>query len=364
MADDILRTADSDASTAWRVSIFGKLYVDRDGQDTRPFRLLLVGIVPWSLFWIWFIGSRAHIILEIDALVYVLLASIWMLISPILQAQAEHRWFCLIEELRLSPERDGWHINSIKSCVFKANAYYWPIATGFALIFPVGFVAAQTFMQDVLGLDPLSPIMVALGIIVMAGTGFTSGNGLWSACKVIYMFAKIGDTSEPAWYPMRVRQIHGNEELSKFALKTAWTFSFGALFAPIVFVVFREGRGLTVFLAAIGLIVLLFGAVTLFVIPVYYLTRLSERSRESQLELVAEEIEYLLADDLPELCEDITVADRRSALSLEELLNLRSLLSSVATLSRPLLVLWRIALLVLIPLLVAVMPQIAAGLFG
>ena len=166
------------------------------------------------------------------------------------------------------------------------------------------------------------------------------------------------------WYPLRVRQIHGYEELSKFALKTAWAFSFGALFTPIVFLAFREGRGSTVLLAAMGLVVLLFGAAALFLIPIYYLAALSERSRESQLELLADEIECLLSDDLPELCEDIEAVERRSSLSLTELLKLRSLLISVATLVRPVLLLWRVTLLVLIPAVVTVVPQVAFEFFS
>lgn len=364
MVDDISRTTDSDISAAWRVSIFGRLYVDHDGCDTKPLRPLLVGLALWLLFCIWFIGSHAYTILEPDALLYVLLASIWMLISPVLQAQAEHRFWSLMEQLKMSSERDGWRIDPIECCLFRANAFYWPISIGFALIFPVGFAAAQSFMEDTLSLDPLSAGMFYLGIVVMTGTGFTSGNGLWSALKVIYMFAKIDDTSTPAWYPLRVRQIHGYEELSKFALKTAWAFSFGALFAPIVFLAFREGRGSTVVLAAMGLVVLLFGAAALFLIPIYYLASLAERSRECQLELLADEIECLLSDDLPELCEDIEAVERRSSLSLTELLNLRNLLISVATLGRPVLLLWRVTLLVLIPAVVTIVPQVAFEFFG
>ena len=351
-------------SRAWRVTVFARLYIRHDGQDAKPVRPLLIGAALWSLFWVWFIGSRAHVILNVDALIFVLLASIWMLISPLLQAQAEHRLSSIVIELRQSDERDGWNIRPIIDSLIRANRYYWPISIGFSLIFPIGFAAAQPFMQNTLGLDPLSSLMFALGMIVMTATGFASGNGLWSALKVILMFYHIRATSNPAWYPMRVHQIDGHEELSKFALRTAWSFSIGTLFAPIVFLAFRDGKGATVVLAGIGLIVLIFGASALFAIPIYFLTVLGERAREAQLELVASEIEYLLADDLPELCQNIEDVYPRSSLSLEELLILRDLLTSVASLGRPIVFLLRVSLLILIPVLAAIGPQILAEVLG
>lgn len=365
MEDDTSSKVDVDfPSHAWRVSGFARLYVGHDGQGTRPVLPLLVGAVLWSLFWVWFIGSSAHTILETDALIFVLLASIWMLISPLLQAQAEHRVSDVVLTLSGSDERDGWKIEPLIDSLVRANRYYWPISIGFAMIFPIGFADAQSFMQNTLGLEPLSSPMFVLGIFVMTATGFASGNGLWSAMKVILMFASIEATSKTAWYPIRVDQIRGHEELSKFALRTAWSFSVGTLFAPIVFLAFQDGEGATIILAGIGLVVLIFGAAALFAIPIYFLRILGERARKDQLDLVADQIECLLAEDLPELCQNTEEVYPLPSLSLEELVILRNLLTSVATLGRPIVFLWQVSLLLVVPLLATIGPQLVAALLG
>ena len=351
-------------SIAWRVSVFARLYIRHDGRGAKPLRLLLVGAALWMLFWVWFITSRAYIILETDALIFVLLASIWMLLSPLLQAQAERRICSILVVLRESDERDGWKIEPLINSLIRANRYYWPISGGFAMIFPAGFSVAQPFMHNTLGLEPLSTMMFALGIFVMTATGFASGNGLWGVVKVILMFAGIRATSDTAWYPIRVDQVDGHEELSKFALRTAWSFTMGALFAPIVFLAFRDGQGITRVLAVIGLIVLVFGAAALFVIPIYFLRVLGERTRKHQLDLVANGIERLLAEDFPSLCQNTEETHQIPSLSLEELVILKDLLTSVSTLGRPIVFLWRVLFLIIAPVLATISPQVVAALLG
>ena len=193
----------------------------------------------------------------------------------------------------------------------------------------------------------------------MTLTGFTTGNGLWGAYKVTKLFADIARHSKPAWYPMRYQQTDGYEELSRYALITALTFSCGSIFAPFVLLVLRRSSGLAVIITAVGLLLLLSGAVMLFLIPLYYLTKLADHAREDQVELVTDEIEARLVNmQMDPLCEKTSTV-QQSSLSLDQLLQLRILLMSAPMLGRPVVLLLRVSLLMLLPLAVAVVPSLA-----
>ena len=349
----------------WRSSLFARVYTDANASTRKRYLPLIIGMVLWLLFWVWFFGSHAAVILELDALTYVILASIWMLISPLLVAQAERRLGILIRALDDAPLRDGWKIDGIVDALQAANSRYWSIVVPFTLIFPMGFVLAQPFMETTLGLEPLSPTFLMLGLFCMTLTGFASGNGVWGAYKVLKLFRSVARSSNPSWYPMRYNQIDGYEELSRFALTTALTFSCGSLFAPIVILVLQNSTGMANILSAMGLMILLFGAAALFIIPVYHLAELAEDAREKHLELIAAEIESHLRDmRLMELCEDTTPSERRSLLSLEELCSLRILLTTVPTLGRPIVFLRRVSLLIFLPFVIGVAPPLLINLMS
>ena len=347
---------------SWRYSIFARVYVDADGSTPRRRVPLLIGLALWLLFAAWLIGSRAVFDLKADARTYFILASLWMLISPLLVAQVEQRLGQLLGLLEDAPKRHGWKIAPIETALCAANRWYWIVVVPFTLIFAAGFIFAQPFMETTFGLEPLSSPLLVLGLFCMTATGFASGNGVWGAYKVLELFRSLA-RSDPAWYPVRYRQIHEYEELTKFALTTALTFSAGSLFAPIGFLVLQHSTGVAIIPAAVGLLILMFGASALFIIPVYHLVKLAACSRKRHLELIADEIEIRLTNvGLLDFCEGRKVSEERSSLSLEELLDLRTLLTSVPALGRPIVFLLRVSLLIIVPFVIAAIPPIVIEL--
>lgn len=344
---------------AWCYSIYTKLCVDAEGTIYRPHILITFGIVPWFLFWLWFWKSDAVVTLDAAQLISVIIASVWMLIAPILMVISEmylRSTICLLER---SPSRHGWNVSQIVSGLCKSNRLYWPIVILVTIVFSVGFFLAQDFMQNTLNLEPLNIQMLILGMFCMATTGFASGNGVWGVWKVLFLYTSIANSSRLAWYPLRFHQIHGFERLTTFALYSATVFSAGSLFAPVVYLSFRDSTGATKVFALFGLLILMFGSTLLFMVPSYYLARMASRSRELHLDRLATDIELILSkNEYREMCETPYPAVPESQFDISELLMLREVLMNVPTAAKPMLVISRMCILIAVPFIVGIVPAI------
>ena len=348
--------------SAWRHSIYVRAYIGQREDAPRLLLVILFGLVPWCLFWVWF-SSVVHI-LEGQAISATILASLWMLVAPVLMATSEVRLYKLLKCLSRAPQRHGWRLTGAIRSLQRINRWYWPICGVSALIFGIGYWLSDSFQQGTLGLPSLSIWMRLLGLTCMIATGVASGSGIWGAVKIVRFYMCLRRTCDPAWYPLRPRQIEGYEALSSFALVTALVFSCGALFAPIIVLVLFDSNGLIQLLAATGLLCLMLGSTVLFLIPTKCLADMARKTREAHLELLAEEIEArMMNSPFGEFRESQVSKIREYELNFESLLALREVVVNETTLTRTFRLIWQVSVLAVIPLLVGFLPAVGVSIF-
>lgn len=367
---DNLISKDAVPPEIWRRSLFTILYTrivygenNTYKIETRPLCLCLPGFASFILFLIWFAEIAAD--LSTSIIIELCFASGWMLLSPYLMGRTEYRLAGLLNQFAIDNRNTrsgnkGWNLKECINQLHKINKLYWIVTSLSTVVFVGFFVVFDNLIASVLEIENITTPMLIFGAISMLITGFATGNGIWGLLKARKLYWTIHKSAEIDWYPFRVKQIAGLEQLTKDGFAVAIVFSFGAFFAPIALRIYFQAESNARYIALIGVIILLSGSAVLFTFITIIIYKLGKSSRENVLEVVADKIEYYLLSSSMEFMSERTEIDFRDKPGMEfrDLLLLQNSIYSAETHSAIVSYLKNLFFVILIPIILAFLPQV------
>lgn len=367
---DNLISKDAVPPEIWRCSLFTLLYTrivygenNTYKIETRQLFLWLPGIASFILFFIWFAGIVAD--LSTSIIIELCFASGWMLLSPYLMGRTEYRLAGLLNQFAIDNRNarsgnKGWNLKECINQLHKINKLYWIVTSLSTVVFVGFFVIFDNLIASVLEIENITPPMLTFGAICMLITGFATGNGVWGLLKARKLYWTIHKSAEIDWYPFRVKQIAGLEQLTKDGFAVAIVFSFGAFFAPIALRIYFQTESNIKYIALVGVIVLVLGSAVLFTLITVIIYRLGKSSRENVLEIIADKIEYYLLCSSLEFMSEQTQIDspEKPEMEFRDLLLLQNSIYSAETHSAIVSYLKNLFLVILIPICLTFLPQL------
>lgn len=372
---DNLISRDAVPPEIWRCSVFTLLYtriVDRKNNtyqiETRPLLLWLPGIISFIFFLIWFAGIVTD--LSGSAIIDLCFASGWMLLSPYLMGRTEYRLAGLLNQFAIDDRNirsgnSGWNLKKCINQLQKINKLYWIVTSLSTVVFVCFFVIFDNLIASVLEIESISISMLTFGAICMLITGFATGNGIWGFLKARKLYSTIYKSAEIDWYPFRVKQVAGLEQLTKDGFAVAIVFSFGAFFAPIALRIYFQTESNVKYIALVGVVILVLGSAVLFTLITIIIYRLGKSSRENVLEIIAGKIEYYLLNSSMEFMSEQTeiYSPDKPEMEFRDLLLLQNSIYSAETHSAIVSYLKNLFLVILIPISLTFLPQLLDLLF-
>lgn len=266
---------------------------DRGRERVTTFAVFC--IPPSAAFWIWFlVGVRHNLSHHYHALLFAMpLASLWILLGPMLVQQWEFNLESLMARLKQTDRAGGWDLDAIVGKAHGADrAYYWFVVPA-TLAAPAAFWIAYPYYEADLALRGIAD--QATGLAVMLILGFVNSNGLWGAYKSIAVVRAATREAAPEWRPFRPDQPNGLPELNRFCWSTAVQFSFGSVLLPALYIIQQQVPLATAVIILLFVAVLAVGGLVLFTVPTRWLRQLGRAQHRRALAALAPLIERTMA---------------------------------------------------------------------
>ena len=268
--------------------------VGRGRQRVATFAVFALG--PGAAFWIWFLLEVRHSVgHNSHALVYTMpLASLWILLGPMLMQQWEFDLEDLVGRLRATAEAGGWDLKAVESAARGADhGYYWFVVPA-TLAAPAAFWIAYPLYESSLALRGFAE--QATGLAVMLIVGFINSNGMWAAYKSISVVRAATGSAAPEWHPFGPSRANGLLELNRFCWSTAVKFSVGSVLLPSLYVVQSQVPVAAQVIILVFVALLATGGLVLFTVPTTWLRRLGRAQRQRALDTLAPLLQRTMAE--------------------------------------------------------------------
>lgn len=228
-------------SETWRCSYFSKWFLaiikkhkgyDVELRTAYVSLFFAVSLLLSAIVMIFITGSRLD----------VFLASIWMIISPLLVACNELRLARLLEQMMSEDEAKNhgkWKVDEVITKIPYRMSFYLLVCFASVVIFLVAIFLFRDEIGEIYVQGDTNLFISMLGILAVAFTGFSTGNGAWGFYKLAIFLCQIRRKSKVTWYPFEPRQLRGYELLSSSTLTACFSFSIGSLFAPVAITIYN-----------------------------------------------------------------------------------------------------------------------------
>lgn len=222
------------------------------------------------------------------------LAAVWIPLGPSLMVLGEVGFRGTLNELARTKD-DGWNLPRIEEARARVRSTALPVVWGFVSFSVFAYLLAQGWLESNLAIGSRFSVSWLMGLVTVLQLGASSGFGAWGVIQAVSLVHVATSTvvgkRNPPWLPFHPDQAPGIEALSYFSISTAVIFSFGSVMAPAILIVAISAGGyVAVFLMA-TVAVLLFGSSVLFLIPTYFIRRLTTRQRLRFLTELAGELQ-------------------------------------------------------------------------
>lgn len=168
-------------------------------------------------------------------------ASIWMIISPLLVACNELRLARMLEQMMKEDKANNhgkWRVEEISLNIPQKVSFYLLVCFISVAIFLLTIFLFRDEISGIYVQRSTNVFIIALGILAVTLTGFSTGSGAWGFYKLVKFLCQIRKKSKVTWYPFEPRQLRGYELLSSSTLIACFSFSLGSLFAPVAITIF------------------------------------------------------------------------------------------------------------------------------
>ncbi len=300
---------------SWKSSIFSRLTVKADKKNKCEVKddewnysvvpnylmVALFGIIPCMSFYAWFVPIAPR--LQGEIVLALILASLWILLSPLLMVIGELKFAKLLYFFAHDDRGDeededkwSWYIKKYIGKLPKGTYIYWSVAGSLGLLFGTIFFFRNDAITDVLGIGDITIWFIILGTACLAFTGFSSGNGVWGLYKIIRLYTFIVKKSKIKWYPYAPKQINGFELLARHGFLFSMLYSCGVLFVPITYYIYIESDSFIKYIFALGILFLALGSMILYLSSFSILFHISRKAKEEALQTLSQRINIILRE--------------------------------------------------------------------
>lgn len=330
----------------------------REGVSAALAALVIVGLPAFALLAVWMVrvSLRGEIDQQFEWQIW--LAGSWTLIAGVLIAGWEALLCSTLHHLGSAPASEGWDLADAQKrlrILVRVRAAFCALVAAAVL---AGYLANLPLFQEISDAPSLSsPWLFTTSIIGVLYLGVTFGMGFWGVLTTIVLVVTLV-TPRLSWDPFTPVQPDGIERLISLSFWTGFVFSFGNVFTPVVLYILQRIDGIGLLVGGVILGGLVLGGVVAFAVPAVHVALSAHQHRGIVLRQMREHFEDVWRTALRSDGKQ-NWAELESRVNV--LTSLRSTVSSQTTMPMTLQALQRAAVLLVLPLCLAVVQGVVGA---